>query len=462
MKILKQFPTSQIRASSLSLCVAFSVVIAANVSAQANVEQSKSDQNPINTKTEMSSPLTSDSHLTVSIRTLMGRETIDDTSSKHAWTENFQFNFTSGYTSGLVGLGLDVSPFVMLKVMASDNAGNMAHVNPDGSPGDDRMWAYFGKYLLKMKAGDSVLKYGLQQVANPFLESNDLRGLPPSFRGTSLQSNVASNFNVDLGSFDAYKGRGHTELGKLTTAYGNVRFKRLDYIGGNWAYAKDAKFIAYVSQAQDVWNQSFVSMNGSWGNINSVEWTTAANLYSTNSQGRQLEGEIHNRAMSVAFAGKQGNVELKLAYQKIQSEQFFDFVKDTWGMWLANVFAVDFNAPHEQSLKLTTSIDGNAFGMQGLKLNLWSSFGWGADASVMARKHQRINDPLHSLYWKNGQPIQGKHHDIGSSLNYTVPSGEFKGGVLGLILVRHRSTHFYADNSFGGFRLNFDMPINVF
>ena len=401
-------------------------------------------------------------HLTMSLRTLLGKETIDDLSVRHAWTENLQFNFESAYTDGPIQFGMDVSPFVMLKMAASDNAGNMAHIDPDGKPGDERAWAYLGKYLFKVKAGDTVLKHGLQQVVNPYLESNDLRGLPSSFRGTSVQSRLTSMANFDVGSFDAYKGRGHTELHQLTTAYSGTRFKRLDYVGANWTYAPDAELIVYLAKALDVWNQSFVSNTKTWGETNGPKWTATTNLYRSQSSGKQLGGEINSKAFSLALSVQGTQAEIKMAYQKNQSEQFFDYVKDAWGIWLANAYAIDFNAPHEESLRFTASFSEKMFGLAGLKVNLWTTFGRGADATVMAVKNQGQSDARHSLYWKNGRPVNGKHHDIGTAVNYRVPTGDFKDTVVGLILVRHRSTRFYADNSFGGFRFSVDMPMKLF
>ena len=156
---------------------------------------------------------------------------IEGVLKRHAVTANLRARFDTGLAPGAVGIGLNASVFVGTDIGSSDNAGNMVHVNRDWTRASSRAWAYLGEYGVRLQAGGLSLRYGLQQFSNPFLESQDNRGLPPTFRGLSGQMALDKAWRLEAGYVDSALPRGMAARLPLATTYGNTPVRRLDFAG---------------------------------------------------------------------------------------------------------------------------------------------------------------------------------------------------------------------------------------
>ncbi|NRR33491.1 outer membrane porin, OprD family [Oxalobacteraceae bacterium] len=404
-------------------------------------------------------PLFSGSSLNFLLRSFASKQTVNGAFTRHAWTENLQVNFESGYTPGTLGFGVDISPFLAARINSTEKPGNLAHT---GAP-DDRAWAYLGKYALKAKLGEStVLKYGLQQTSNPVMESKDNRGLPPTYRGWTLASTLAPGVTAEAGSFDQMLGRGRSTLGPLSSNFGGVPVERLSYAGASWDYRDGANATLYLSQAREVWNQAYLSWTEQLGEAASVKWSSNASVYITRGQGRRLQGDIDGQAYSLSLKGTRGAFTGMVAFQQIASDYFHDFPGETWGNALSNALLVDYGAPHERSVQLRGVIDAAKLGVPGLRVMFWNISGWGANGGTNAARHSQPNDPLYELYWKNGRPLQGGHREFGIYPTYVLQEGKLKGSKLSFYAVAHRAATYYYDSGIREYKLALDIPWKAF
>jgi len=403
-----------------------------------------------------------DSHLNLQFRNYADYFQAPPNTYRHAWVQGVQVNYESGFTQGLVGFGVDASLFGALKLDGGNGAGNMVHVGKSGGGSQQLAWAYPGMYDIKGRISETVVKYGLQDVTNPFLEPHDNRALPPTFLGVSLVSNDLAHTTLEAGSFTKVDARGHTNLSNLTTSYGGTRIDRVTYLGGTWHYAKNGEMALYVDQADDVWRQYYGSVAQSFGDPTTIKWSGLANIYSTHDTGASRQGHINSNAYSLSVSAQHGPHALLLGYQQVLGDQFFDYVNETNGIYLTNSMDVDYNAPHEQSLQLRYTFDGKYAGVPGLKAMLWGAYGWGADASAAAAENAAPGAALHDLYWKNGQPVHGHHHEFGFIPSYTLQSGRFKDTKVTFIAMWHNGSNYYSDGNNMEYRLVVNVPVKVF
>ena len=403
-----------------------------------------------------------DSHLNLQFRNYSDYFQAPTSIYRHAWVQGAQVNYESGFTQGPVGFGVDASLFAALKLDGGNGAGNMVHVGKDGGGSQQLAWAYPGMYDIKGRISETVVKYGLQTVTNPFLEPHDNRALPPTFLGVSLVSNDLVHTTLEAGSFTKVDARGHTNLTNLTTSYGGTRIDRLTYVGGTWHYAKNGEMALYVDQADDVWRQYYGSVAQSFGDPTTIKWSGLANIYSTHDTGASRQGHINSNAYSLSVSAQHGPHALLLGYQQVLGDQFFDYVNETNGIYLTNSMDVDYNAPHEQSLQLRYTFDGKYAGVPGLKAMFWGEYGWGADASAGAADNASESAPLHNLYWKNGEPVHGHHHEFGFIPSYTLQSGRFKDTKVTFIAMWHNASRYYSDGNNMEYRLVVNVPVKVF
>ena len=162
------------------------------------------------------------------------------------------------------------------------------------------------------------------------------------------------------------------------------------------------------------------------------------------------------------FSGTHSAHTVAVGFQQIASNQFFDYVGQSAGDYLANSLDVDYNAPHEKSLSLSYTVNMKDYGVPGLKMTLWTAYGWGADASDMANRYADPSAALHDLYWKNGEPVHGTHYEFGFIPSYTFGSGKLKGTTAKFYYMHHHGSKYYSDSSSDVYRLMINVPVNVF
>lgn len=399
-----------------------------------------------------------DSHLELMFRNYADALDAKGGPHRHAWIQAVMANFESGYTGGLIGFGVDASVYAALKLDGGAGGGNMVHVAKGGGGSNQLGWAYPGVYDVKARISNTVIKYGLQIVDNPFMEPHDNRALPPTFLGATIVSNEFRNVMLEAGSFTKTDARGRSTLVDLTSQYGGTRIDRLTYAGGTWDYSPTGSVALYANQAENVWNQYYASVRQSYGAPSGVKWTGFGNVYSTHDTGDARQGKIDNNAYSLSLAAQHGPHELLLGFQQVLGDQYFDYLNETNGIFLVNSMDVDYNAPHEKSLQLRYTFYGKDAGLPGFKAMVWGLTGWGADGSAGA-----ANDPTHAgIYWKDGQPVQGRHHEFGFIPSYTIQSGRFKDTKITFIAMWHVGSAHYSDSTNQEYRLVVNLPVSVF
>ncbi|MEO8153339.1 MAG: OprD family outer membrane porin [Rhizobacter sp.] len=371
----------------------------------------------------------------------------------------YQSDFYGG--SGGAGVGFDAGLYGAVRLDGDSNSRNMTHLRADGSGVHDTAWGYLGEYALKGKAAATTLKYGLQTVYNPYLQPYDIRALPPTFRGVSIVSTDLPGITLSGGSFDGVIPRGDDKLRGLSTAYAGLPFDRISYAGAS-AQFDTSSLALWASQSTDLWNQYYVSANKKLKFDGDFSVTGQFDSYLTRGSGARLAGPVNNNAVAVALTLQKGFSSVVLGYQAIHGDDFMDYTQETAGIYLSNSMGVDYNAPHERSLQLRYVFDGNRAGIPGWTLMAWTVRGFGVDGSASAAAHPDPNDPLHDLYWKNGEYVRGGHREWAVKSVYLVQDGQFKGGKIAFYVYRTRIDAQYPSKSFNDMQLMINYPIRLF
>ncbi|GLU33468.1 OprD family outer membrane porin [Trinickia caryophylli] len=444
------------------VCVTAGAEQAAETVANVDVIEAAPADLAVQSSQARSRGLFADGHFGIELRSYTDYLHNAGTRARRAWVGSTQARYESGFSTGLIGSGFDAALFGALKFDGGMGAGNMVHVDKNGGGANRLAWGYPGTYDVKARISETVAKFGLHAVSNPFLEPHDNRALPPTFLGVSLASREWRNVTLQAGSFTKVNARGHTSLSSLSTSYGGVNFDRLSYLGGVWDYSSNGSAALFADEAEDVWRQYYASVQQSIGRTESVKLTGFANLYATRDTGTARQGPIDTKTFSVALTAQHGPHALLLGYQRVLGDEFFDYVNETAGDYLANSMDVDYNAPHEQSLQLRYMFDGKYANLPGFSAMLWAQQGWGADGSAVARDPGRAGTAAGTLYLRNGQPVHGRHHEFGVVQSYMVQGGRFKHLKFQLSAMWHVGSTYYPDPTGQVYRLVMTLPISVF
>ena len=398
------------------------------------------------------------------LRTYVEDLRIVDGARRHGAVQSGRLVFQSDYleaTPGGPGIGFDAGLYGALRLDGDSDSRNMVHYREDGSGVHDTTWGYLGEYALKAKAGATTLKYGLQTVNNPYLQPYDIRALPPTFRGLSLVSGDLKGVTLAAGSFDGVIPRGDDRVRGLSTAYAGLPFERISYAGAA-AQLETTSLALYASQYRDLWNQYYLSASKKLQFENDLSFTAQFDSYLTRASGAARAGAVHNNAFAASLKAQKGASSLLLGYQLIDGDEFMDYTQETAGIYLSNAMGVDYNAPHERSVQLRYMFDGNRAGIPGWTVMAWTVRGFGVDGSASAAAHPDPSDPLHSLYWKNGEYVRGGHREWAVKTAYVVQDGSFKGAKIAFYVYRTRVDTQYPSKSFDDVQLMINYPIRVF
>ncbi|MDQ0667675.1 hypothetical protein QF039_001975 [Pseudomonas sp. W2I6] len=127
--------------------------------------------------------------------------------SDREWGQAFMFNYQSGFTEGVVGLGLDLQELYGVRLDASGRAGKVGEDNTPGSVfplSDGKAANDFSKTGVtgKVRISQTQLKVGTLMPRVPVLMYEDGRLLPQTFRGYQVDSKDLKDFNLVAGKIE--------------------------------------------------------------------------------------------------------------------------------------------------------------------------------------------------------------------------------------------------------------------
>lgn len=131
------------------------------------------------------------------------------------WAQGFILKFSSGYTPGTVGVGLDAIGLFGVKLNSGRGTSNseLLPLHDDGRAADN-----YGRVgvAAKLRVSASELKIGEMLPDIPLLRYDDGRLLPQTFRGFAVVSRELPGLALQAGRFDAVSLRNSADMQDLS------------------------------------------------------------------------------------------------------------------------------------------------------------------------------------------------------------------------------------------------------
>lgn len=377
-----------------------------------------------------------------------------DTHSRDNWVQGTILNYSSGFTQGTVGFATEVAAYNAIALergraaIAGPNNRTLTH--SDGDPVGQ--WSKAGLANIKARISNTTLTVGRQSLDTPMIAYIGNRALPSSFQGVSLHSAEFDNLSFDLGSFDRVSPRTEQSLSKFRSEYGaaGVETDRASTAGVNYQPFKSLTTSLYATKVDDFWNQYYFGANHVLGDSAVLSLTTGLNYYKTVDEGSKKMGEIDNDTYSLSFGLTHQAHTLTASWQQVNGNEYFDYLHETNGIYLANSLLSDFNGPNEKSLQLSYVLNMAPYGVPGLKFNLYNARGWGIDGT-----HYRGN--AYDVRGMDGET----HYEWGIGTSYAVQSGPLKDTSIRATYTAHRASKAQADGSLDELRIVTTIPFNI-
>jgi len=389
------------------------------------------------------------------------------------WVQGTILKYNSGFTEGTVGVSTEVAAYNAIaldqdrKDLASNNggapgtrpgAGNNRTLTEEGGDAVGQ-WSKLGLANVKARISNTTLTAGRQNFSSPMVDVIGNRALPSSFQGVAIHSEELNNLAFDLATFDRNSPRTEQSQRKFRTEYANGIVETDHVYTGGITYTPFASLTTslWATQAEDIWNQYYFGATHVLGDSQVLSLTTGLNYYKTQEEGKALIGDIENDTYSLSFGLTHQAHSLTFSYQEVNGNEYFDYLHETNGIYLANSLLSDFNGPNEKSFQVAYGLNMAEYGVPGLKFNIYQARGWGIDGT-----HYTGNKGVADKGYDGIQSQDGEHHyEYGIGATYAVQSGPFKATTIRGTYTAHRASENQADGSINEFRLVTTVPFNI-
>ncbi len=368
------------------------------------------------------------------------------------WAYGLMGTLQSGFTQGLIGVGVDAHAYLGVKLDSGGGRAGKARLlglDNDGYPKDDFSR---GGAALKLRLSDTVVAYGEQRVKTPVFSSSDSRLLPETATGVFLTSNEFNALKMVAGHFTESTDRNASSHNQgFVVNYSNaVKGDAFDLAGMVYTPSKNLSTSLYSSRYQDTWNQQYLGATFSQAIDENRSLSLNFNLYRTTDEGKALSGNIDNTTWSLLSTYAQGPHSFSLGYQKVHGDTPFDYVT-RGAIFITNAVQLsDFNAPNEQSWQARYDLAMTPWGMPGLVLSAAYVRGSQIDGSHV--------DPRGG-YAYLGYGKGGKHWERDLEARYVVQGGTAKGTIVSLRHNMHRGNTAQAELDTDQIRLAIEYPL---
>jgi len=363
---------------------------------------------------------------------------------RQEWAQGFIGDIRSGFTEGTLGVGIDAHGFLGLKLDGGRGHAGTGLLPRDSDGRAEPSYSSAGA-ALKLRLGDTQLRYGEMTVETPVFDTADKRLHPEYATGWLLENRSLPDWHLQAGRFTAFNNQDNSATHDDFSGYGASTDNRaISLAGATFTPASPFGAALYAGQLQDTWRQAYLNLNLAEGN-----WRLDGNLYKTRDTGNASAGAIDTLAYSLLARYSFGAQALSLGYQKIEGDTPFDFVGGD-SIYLANsIKYADFNGPGERSWQVRHDLDFATLGVPGLSLMSRYVSGRGIDGS-----HAPARGAYVGQYGEGG-----KHWERDIDLKYLVQSGAAKDLSLSLSHVSHRANQAQAGDDIDRLYLIIEYPL---
>ncbi|MDF0734133.1 OprD family porin [Pseudomonas entomophila] len=198
------------------------------------------------------------------------------TNYSEEWGQGFQLDYTSGFTQGTVGFGVDAIGLLGIRLDSGKGRhGNASSASYGGTvfptDSDGRAVNDFSSLgvAAKAKISQTEFRYGTLLPKLPVISYNDGRLLPQTFEGGQITSNEIKDLTLIGGQIEHVKGRNSTNTEGLSLAGANNArtgsfSNKFLYAGADYKLTKDLLLQYYYGNLEDFYKQHFLGAVHSW------------------------------------------------------------------------------------------------------------------------------------------------------------------------------------------------------
>lgn len=390
--------------------------------------------------------------------------------------------FTSGYTQGTVGFGIDFMAMYAQKLDGGRgaSAGNQNGIFTDhGRSGRPEKNISKLAPVIKARISKTELKYGQMLVNTPVFATygTDDKLLPQDATGFFLSSKEVDNLTINGGYFTAMRTEANSGHDTLTQnsdfSVNGETLRRIYFVGAEYQFNENFSGQFYASRNKDFWRKYYTNLTYNYNLNQDNSVNVDFNWYNTKSIGKgyadviRANGSnrrINSNLWSLALAYTYKAHTFTVAYQKNSGTGTLGGISYPYNVEGGNAIAVsnaviysDFNFENQASWQVAYNLDFSYYGVPGLTFGIAYVNG---DNATNANKNNRKNGKA----WERDISIvytipEGKAKNLSFTLQHATYRSNFGGSNATSINGNHNA---HGRNNVDELRLIASYPIDVF
>jgi len=311
--------------------------------------------------------LIGDTQTTLNLRNFYFNRDNEGAGTHESWSQAAHLYIRSGYTEGVVGVGLDLAGFGAARLDGKfDGTANLP--NDNGNIKDLDGYGRGGA-TLKVRYSNSELKVGLLEPITPVIARDFSRVIPQTFEGAQFTNNDLEDVKFTAGYLWRTSARNSSNHEKI--AFGNgTESDNLSYFGAEIKWDDNWSSSYWVSRLENIYDQNYISSDFKQSLGDNLELFSSAFIYDTHNSGTKQAGIIDNQTyglkLGIGFSGH----KVQALYQKVDGPTAFPTLGNVTPhpytyQWVTNLGFVNKG---EESIQARYDFDFAAIGIPGLKL----------------------------------------------------------------------------------------------
>jgi hypothetical protein len=333
------------------------------------------------------------------------------------WAQGFIFKANSGYTPGVIGLGVDVTGMLGLQLDSSpEHTGTqMLPFNPQTRDAAHE-FSELG-VAVKARISKTDLAVGTLFPTLPILYSSSARLLIQSFRGAYVTSGDIPDITLHAGYIDRVNQRDSTDNQELSIGNPNGRFKpgqfsdKYTFAGAEYAFSPSLNVKYFHAELEDIYTQDHVGIIHT-APLGSGTLKSDFRFFDSRDSGLSKSGKVDNRNYGLMVTYQTGPHAFGLGYMYQTGDTAFAYLSGGEATTInEGSMSSDFVNPKERTAIARYDYNFAAMGVPGLKGMLRYMRGSNIDLPAMG-----------------GDNLTESSKDV--ELSYVIQSGPFSGLAL--------------------------------
>lgn len=343
------------------------------------------------------------------------------------WAQGFILKAQSGYTSGDVGLGLDLMANVGFKLDGSSDyaATGLLPVNKATNEHEDS-YSEIGVTAKARILNDTTIHIGTLEPKIPVLFASQARLFPQIYRGIQIQTSEIPDFRLNAIYVDRVNHRDSTNYEHMTLANPNKRFEKgaessgMYELGGEYKLTDHAELSAYYANLHDVYQQTFLGFKGK-KDTQFGQLIGDIRIFLSNGEGKELAGNMDNQHLSGIWGIRKSNHTFSLGYMRSFGDTALPYLSGSEPMHFLDTLSTDLVNINERVYHARYDYDFKDTAASGLKF--MTRYSKGTDIELTGYGQQQFRES-----------------ELDVELNYKLQKGLLKG-----LNLRARNS-FYRNN----------------